>query len=73
MAEGTVILKAKVDIAPEGIVIRFDSIDSDLAELMKRAKTFSVTEKEDLSSESSNLVIHSDKVIAFVDRPEPRE
>lgn len=73
MAEGTVILKAKVDIAPEGIVIRFDSIDSDLAELMKRAKTFSVTEKEDLSSESSNLVIHSDKVISFVDRPEPRE
>lgn len=73
MSESIIMLRAKVDISPSGIILRFDSMDSDLAELFKRAEEFYVCDTKELSSNHADLTIKSKKVLAFVDPPEPRE
>lgn len=71
MAEGTITLKAKVDIAPEGIILRFDSVDSDLVGLFNDAKDFIVSDVKKLSGDYADLTIRSRKRILFVEPAQP--
>lgn len=73
MSESAIMLRAKVDVAPSGIILRFDSVDADLVELFKRAEEFIVSDVKELSSDHADLTIRSKKIIAFVDPPEPKE
>lgn len=72
MSEAALMLRAKVDVAPSGIIMRFDSVDADLVELFKRAGEFIVSDVKELSSDHADLTIRSKKIIAFVDPPEPK-
>lgn len=73
MAEGTITLRVKVDIAPEGVLLRFGSVDSDLVALISAAKDFIVDDVKKLSGDYSDFTIRSKKRLAFLEPPQPRD
>lgn len=73
MSEGIITLRAKVDITPEGVIFRFGSVDSDLVELISRAKDFIVDDVKELSGNYSDFTIRSKKILAFLEPPQPRD
>jgi hypothetical protein len=68
VAQATVLMPVKIDVSPDGIKFTFEGIDSDLAKLIESAGEFVVQGPVEYRSfDTSDLVIKSKKVIAFVD------
>jgi hypothetical protein len=67
----TVLTSVKVDINPSGVTLTFEGIDTDLANLLQAAGTFTAQVPVQHSFDTSDLVIKSDKVISFVNPTPP--
>lgn len=70
MAEQATIKTAvSIDVSSDGIKFSIEGLDTDLANLIEKAGGFHVLSTKYHTYDTSDVVIISDKVIEFVDRP----
>ncbi len=67
----TVLTTLKIDVNPNGITLIIEGIDTNLANLLADAGTFTVQPVEERTFDTSDVTIQSDKVISFVAPPTP--
>lgn len=67
-SQATVLTTVRIDVSPTGVSLTIEGLDTDLAELMAAAGTYSAGAAERFTVDTSSIVISSTKQLQFVDK-----